>query len=36
MNDTKLVPAQCSQCGGVVNVNRNEEKAECLTAERLL
>ena len=28
-NDIKMVPAQCSQCGGVVNVNRNEEKAEC-------
>ena len=24
-----MVPAQCSKCGGVVNVNRNEEKAEC-------
>ena len=28
-NDIKMVPAQCSKCGGVVNVNRNEEKAEC-------
>ena len=27
-NDIKMVPAQCSQCGGVVNVNRDEEKAE--------
>lgn len=28
-NDVKMVPAQCSQCGGVVQVNRAEEKAEC-------
>ncbi len=27
-NDVKMVPAQCSQCGGVVKVNRTEEKAE--------
>ena len=28
-NEVKMVPAQCSQCGGVVEVNRAEEKAVC-------
>ena len=28
-NDIKMVPAQCSQCGGVVEVNKDEERAVC-------
>ena len=28
-NNVKMVPAQCSQCGGVVEVNKDEEKAVC-------
>ncbi len=28
-NSVKMVPAQCTQCGGVLDVNKNEQTATC-------